>query len=1129
MEQECRRKQPVNGAVRPGGLGFKLPFSNPSRAPKDSIVSLSRTASSHITLPSPRTDRIERSRTVVSRPATLSSASRFSLTPQSYVHRANFELTLRKAQALWPKVTDEDVLEALDNDFAAGDALKAIALLVAYSDAAACVLNPVREPTGEISPLRGACNYKGMCCYIDSLMFALFARVRCFEPLLYYQANSLDTEYFATWLRLYVNLIRRGELITSDINRCLHAASVKSGWSGVKGQQDAAEFYVFLMETLHMPMLSLKVELIHAGREDAHGDHKVTQERLLYLPIPGYPKDPPISLEECLSQYFSNSIVVNRNFESLSASNSDYSLQSYSTDSVQPRSSFSYEPDLGQIHVYESDAEGSTAAAAAAYALTTSEMPVVTTKVAKSSKRDRHQAKLNVSSNAEAVIAHDEIVMGQNANCGSSQSDLSVDAVIDENKAKHAVAAAASFPEKKSHGSIFLTKANNLLRAKRTHIPISNATLSLLNDDSNREGSRPLMQDTKPIETVELSGICKAQIKNYYSATRMYKDAGSFHNGFTWIPSRKKQNFKSECANKLQGESQAYTYDSSARDTKSFSHMASQEVQVPAWMFLQILPFYAEAREASIGLAKPEDDRVAQHFSNARPIIGLCLKRYFVNKDGKPARNDREVIIPEVINFPSFVADDSGNRQFYGNFRMELESAVLHRGSDMHAGHYVSLVSEVRADKSRRWLLCDDMAAQGRKATEVDFESAFTRQTPYLLFYQLVETDIPIKTILHSRATSRDHTTPEATHQAVVEQQAEPHDFEDHFSEPYPPIDKTSVVANANPLLHEDVTSFSQLETHNGHTGRSRGAFAQGSNFSDERTVSPLSNFSSENFVSHDTQHHVSLPNKSSLHDKARVGSEESEEYLNHISSPTVSGGVPGAEICFSRTERDMTSNVVTRSSPRNCEVQFSSREAYNVESAKQDCADHLESFTAAAAAGTAFKNFVGNTNGQMLSILNGKKEMISNQQKMKSSSSPPQSSPSKVSEKSRLSDPRLGWPHKLSPSPFDDKSPRHMAGPTVPRSSAGGGRTSPQDNRRASWAPLRSIVSEFGHSRKAQNGFSKFGSSALEQPHPIAEATTQPVSKQSSSKRSTKTEKLRRSAKRERSSGRSSRKCLIM
>lgn len=76
---------------------------------------------------------------------------------------------------------------------------------------------------GEIIPVNpsqkglGAINRDNVTCWLDSLLFAMFGRLNKFEPMLVRKQDSLPKQRLAMMLRLWVNLLRSGKLITTDI------------------------------------------------------------------------------------------------------------------------------------------------------------------------------------------------------------------------------------------------------------------------------------------------------------------------------------------------------------------------------------------------------------------------------------------------------------------------------------------------------------------------------------------------------------------------------------------------------------------------------------------------------------------------------------------------------------------------------------------------------------------------------------------------------------------------------------------------------------------------------------------------------------------------------------------------
>jgi hypothetical protein len=63
----------------------------------------------------------------------------------------------------------------------------------------------------------GAENRDMVTCYIDSLLFAMFARMDSFESILSVEFPDHATNTLAHALRYWVNMLRSGRLITTDI------------------------------------------------------------------------------------------------------------------------------------------------------------------------------------------------------------------------------------------------------------------------------------------------------------------------------------------------------------------------------------------------------------------------------------------------------------------------------------------------------------------------------------------------------------------------------------------------------------------------------------------------------------------------------------------------------------------------------------------------------------------------------------------------------------------------------------------------------------------------------------------------------------------------------------------------
>jgi hypothetical protein len=94
----------------------------------------------------------------------------------------------------------------------------------------------------------------------------------------------------------------------------LQGALAECGWEEAAEvcQQDASEAFTFITGALELPLLTLKMDIYHTGREDKEDDHKFVNERLLEVAIPEQEGDRVNTLEDCLEAYFNNRIEVKR-------------------------------------------------------------------------------------------------------------------------------------------------------------------------------------------------------------------------------------------------------------------------------------------------------------------------------------------------------------------------------------------------------------------------------------------------------------------------------------------------------------------------------------------------------------------------------------------------------------------------------------------------------------------------------------------------------------------------------------------------------------------------------------------------------------------------------------------------
>lgn len=214
-------------------------------------------------------------------------------------------------------MVDSNVEYALRAGGTNGDSEAAFKLLMLLQDTYEGIVRPYNPET----KLIGAQNREGVTCYLDALLFAMFARLDSFEALLYDSFQDLPRKKLAGLLRLWVNMLRTGHLITVDITKQLQEAMAECGWQDAARleQQDPSEAFTFITGQLELPLLTLKMDLYHTGKEDPQDDHKFVNERLLEVAIADQPGEGGgvITLEDCLEQYFNNRIEVKRHIENM--------------------------------------------------------------------------------------------------------------------------------------------------------------------------------------------------------------------------------------------------------------------------------------------------------------------------------------------------------------------------------------------------------------------------------------------------------------------------------------------------------------------------------------------------------------------------------------------------------------------------------------------------------------------------------------------------------------------------------------------------------------------------------------------------------------------------------------------
>lgn len=121
-----------------------------------------------------------------------------------------------------PKADRDKHLERILNQpYAKGNRVKAeevLNLLEISENRKVLPKEPARKGSGAI-------NRGGNTCWLDSLIFAMFGFLDNFETMITRHFPEKSRERLALMLRLYVNLLRSGRLITVDIVRDDHVGT----------------------------------------------------------------------------------------------------------------------------------------------------------------------------------------------------------------------------------------------------------------------------------------------------------------------------------------------------------------------------------------------------------------------------------------------------------------------------------------------------------------------------------------------------------------------------------------------------------------------------------------------------------------------------------------------------------------------------------------------------------------------------------------------------------------------------------------------------------------------------------------------------------------------------------------
>lgn len=110
-------------------------------------------------------------------------------------------------------MNDVGIVRILNDPYAKGNHAKASEVVDILDHAEQGIIEPIRPS----QVFLGAVNREGVTCYLDSLLFTMFATIDSYEAMLLQDFEDEPRRRLALLLRLWVNLFRSGRLITTDI------------------------------------------------------------------------------------------------------------------------------------------------------------------------------------------------------------------------------------------------------------------------------------------------------------------------------------------------------------------------------------------------------------------------------------------------------------------------------------------------------------------------------------------------------------------------------------------------------------------------------------------------------------------------------------------------------------------------------------------------------------------------------------------------------------------------------------------------------------------------------------------------------------------------------------------------
>ncbi|KAG2734992.1 hypothetical protein G9P44_001206 [Scheffersomyces stipitis] len=614
------------------------------------------------------------------------------INPKKYSSISLAVITLQKYfdSLKLPVPSSKQTIALLKSPFTQGDIIKTFHLVRFFqlSREGLFLTNSYTDKLNGTILYKGAENWENVMCYLDALLFSMFAKLESFEPILFISNRAPNTlvSQLAALLRLYISMLRSGNLITTDITIRLCETLSKLGFKEAMShkQQDSAALFEFLTETLSMPLLTFKIDIKHGGKFNKEDDEKISKERILFVSLPEeetpFPEKPVREETGTVEVVSLNEADVDNSARD--SSGAENPVKSLNADNSIAGNVEKVNSDKGVNDKPEKPEENDSKS------LQTSDTSVLEFKEFKPASKEEE--------NDEGILLEECLEHYFN-------NSISVKRELERRATMESLKPAA--------GEVVFYD-NAIPENQEVTTPTSEGN-PVVRSNSKREANHEFIENMDETISLQTSG----------SASRLHKS-----NPFRYA-SRTRSSTLS-----------IWSMNDSETGGKS------KEVNLPAWMFLRLLPFYTDDNDVT----NSQNQSIAKNskeFVNRRPILPICLKRYsFDATKSSASRSQKRIIIPPFIDLPQFVADDVDDET--GNYRLILESAVCHRGHSIASGHFISVIrkntdniSETEEEaQNSTWYLYDDMKKKSR-IVEKTFREIFNKEWPYLLFYRLVTTD----------------------------------------------------------------------------------------------------------------------------------------------------------------------------------------------------------------------------------------------------------------------------------------------------------------------------------------------------------------------------------------------------